>query len=301
MIKKHVIPALVCLLVFSGLTACDYIDPNDIHEGSKVLVSKWDLDTSFLERDSVQSPLVLLEEYTGHWCGNCPDAARQAKKLDSAYAGKLHVMAIHAGFFAEPRNNPDGSFAADYRCQAGDDLDTKFKVSESVPKGLINRGRFGGNSVALLSSSSWDAKITEILARPASDFTLYLNPFFDDSLGQFYAISHLKMRNPVSTPLRVALYLLEDSIVDWQLDYKANPQLNPNYLHRHMLRDAFTPVGGSENPGAGPYPSGKIATGRWVCSLRNGINRMHCAVVAIVYREDNDEILQAVEMEIKDR
>jgi hypothetical protein len=295
---KRISLLLLVYTAFSGFFSCDYVDPDDIYEGSRTLITKWDIDTSFLQKDSVQPNMVLLEEYTGHWCGNCPDAARQAKKLDSVYAEKLHVMAIHAGFFAQPRNNPDGSFSADFRSAAGDFLDNKFKVSESVPKGLINRGRFGGNSVALLASSSWQGKITELLAKPDPGFTLYLHPYFEDSLKQFYAITHVKMRSAISTPVRLALYLLEDSIVNWQLDYGNTVQRNPNYLHRHMLRDAFTPVGGSEAPGPAPYAPGKIATGRWVCSLRDGIEKKHCSVVAVVYRADNDEILQATESKI---
>jgi hypothetical protein len=210
-------------------------------------------------------------------------------------------MAIHAGYFAQPRNNPDGSFSADFRTETGNFLDNKFKVSESVPKGLINRGRFGGSSTALLASSSWGGKISELLAKPAPDFTLYLHPFYDDSLKQFYAISHVKIRNEVNLPLKLELYLVEDSIVNWQLDYKNAVSLNPNYIHRYMLRDGFTPVGGSDSPGSAPYQAGKIAGGKWVCSLGNGIKRAQCKVIALVYREDTDEILQSVEAKIETR
>lgn len=298
---KQPLALLAGLLGLAFVQGCDYINPDDIREGSRVLVSKWDMDTTFLEKDSVQPAMVLLEEYTGHKCGNCPDAARQAKKLDSVYNGRLHVMAIHAGYFAQPKNNPDGSFAADYRCVAGNNLDSKFKVSESVPKGLINRGRFGASSTALLASSAWEARIIELLALPSPGFTLYLHPFYNDSLKQFYARTHIKFRSGVSVPLKVDLYLLEDSIISWQLDYKDPVEENPNYVHRHMLRDGFTPVGGSDSPGLPPYAAGKISAGKWVLNQREGINRKHCKAIAIVYREDTDEILQAVECEIGDR
>ena len=300
---KHYRHFLLFITASAVLASCDYIDPKEIHEGSKILItgSKWDIDTSFLNSTVAQPSMVLLEEYTGHYCGNCPDAARQAKKLDSIYTDRLHVMAIHAGFFAQPKNNADGSFSADFRCQAGIDLDNKFKVSESVPKGLINRGRFGGSSTALLSSSSWEGRINEIFNGPTPDFNFYLHPFYDDSLNQFYALTHIKMWKQVSIPIKVALYLTEDSIKNWQLDYKATPDKNPNYYHRHMLRDAFTPVEGSDSPGPVPFVPGKTTAGRWVCTKRNEINRKYCTVIAIVYRSDTDEILQAVEAEIEDR
>jgi len=291
---------LQILVVFLAclVSACDYIDPDNYLEGSQVITGKWDIDSSFLQSDSVQPAMVLLEEYTGQFCGNCPSAAKKALKLDSIYGKKLHVMAIHAGYFAEPQNNPNQS---DFRSAAGNFLDNKFKVSETIPKGLINRGRFGGTRTALLSSTAWEGKITEILARTDPGFTLYLHPFFDAAAGQFYAISHLKFRNAVSDSIQLALYLVEDSIVNWQLDYSAAVQQVSNYMHRHVLRDGFTPVGGSESAGSAPYPAGKISTGRWVLNKRNGINRENCKVIAVASRIADDEILQAVELEIEDR
>jgi hypothetical protein len=125
----------------------------------------------------------------------------------------------------------------------------------------VNRGRFGGSSTALLASSSWEGKITELLAKPDPEFTLYLNAFYNDSAKQFYARTHVKMRSSFSLPLKMEVYLVEDSIINWQLDYAKQPQRNPNYLHQHILRDGFTPIGGSESPGIAPYPAGKISAG----------------------------------------
>lgn len=287
------------MIALAGISAaCDYIDPDNYLEGSQVLVGKWDIDSSFLQSDSVQPAMAFLEEYTGQFCGNCPSAAKKALRLDSVFGEKLHFMAIHAGFFAEPQNNPNRS---DLRSAAGDFLDSKFKVSETIPKGLVNRGRFGGNRTALLSSTAWAGKISEILARPSPGFTLYLNPFFDPSTGQFYAITHLKFRNQVSDSIQLAVYLVEDSIVNWQLDYSAVVQQVTNYMHRHVLRDGFTPVGGSESAGTTPYPAGKVSTGRWVLDKREGIERKNCKVIAIAYRPSDDEVLQVVELKIKDR
>jgi hypothetical protein len=295
---KSYFPLPLLMLLISAVFSCDYVDPEDFREGSTVLVSKWDIDSSFINQDSVQPAMVLLEEYTGQFCGNCPGAARKAIKLDSVYGKKMHVMAIHAGYFSEPQNNPNGS---DFRCLAGNYLDSKFKVSETIPKGLINRGRFGGSRTSLLASTAWEGKITEVLNRPPTDFTLYLNAFFDVPSQQFYAISHLKFRNPVVDSLQIELFLVEDSIVNWQLDYGAAVQQVPNYIHRHVLRDGFSPVGGSESAGLPPFATGKISTGRWVLNRREEVLRKNCKVIAVVSRVSDDEIIQAVEGKIIDR
>lgn len=287
------------MFLSSLIWACDYVDPRYFKEGSEVLVSEWDLDTSFLKSDTItQKQMLLLEEYTGQYCGNCPAAARKAIKLDSIHKERFHIMAIHAGYFADPQNNPVGN---DFRCSAGDNLDSKFNVSEAIPKGLLNRNRFGANRIALLSPTAWEGKITEILSKPNPEFLFFLNPFYSEEKQQFYAITHLKFRSAITDSIQVALYLVEDSIVNWQLDYGSSQQEVSNYVHRHMLRDAFSPVGGSENAGSPPYSAGKIATGRWVLSKRPGIVRKNCKVIAIAYKSSNDEILQAVEAEFEDR
>ena len=45
---------------------------------------------------------ILLEDYTGHKCPNCPEAAVEAHNLKLAYGDSLVIMAVHAGVFAEP-------------------------------------------------------------------------------------------------------------------------------------------------------------------------------------------------------
>ena len=50
---KQPLALLAGLLGLAFVQGCDYINPDDIREGSRVLVSKWDMDTTFLEKDSV--------------------------------------------------------------------------------------------------------------------------------------------------------------------------------------------------------------------------------------------------------
>src|SRR5512133_2768801 len=64
--------------------------------------------------DTITGPVrkVLLEDYTGHKCVNCPKAAMDARVMEEALGGRLILMAVHAGYFAEPAST--GEFTADY-------------------------------------------------------------------------------------------------------------------------------------------------------------------------------------------
>lgn len=50
----------------------------------------------------VQKKAVLLEEYTGVGCGNCPDGAAVASTIKEAAGNRFYVVAIHEGPYAEP-------------------------------------------------------------------------------------------------------------------------------------------------------------------------------------------------------
>ena len=40
---------------------------------------------------------VLIEDYTGHQCGNCPQAAVVANNIENANPGRVFVISEHAG------------------------------------------------------------------------------------------------------------------------------------------------------------------------------------------------------------
>ena len=66
---------------------------------------------------------ILLEDYTGHKCGNCPRAAEKAEELKEIYGVQLIPIAIHAGFFA---SDFGGNFTTDFTSIAGNEWDTFF-------------------------------------------------------------------------------------------------------------------------------------------------------------------------------
>ena len=69
---------LFCITII--VNSCDYvsntIEPNSNNGGGNQIT-----DTTKVYRK------VLIEDYTGHRCGNCPAAARTLKRIDSIYHG----------------------------------------------------------------------------------------------------------------------------------------------------------------------------------------------------------------------
>lgn len=113
--KNNLLLGFVILLI---LGACDKIDKP--RENTTSLIG-----VNYIERDNYAVAgfnKVLLEDYTGHTCGNCPRAAEKAEELKTLYKDSLIVIAVHAGSFA----NPTSSYPNDYRTNVGTDWDNFF-------------------------------------------------------------------------------------------------------------------------------------------------------------------------------
>ena len=114
---------------------------------------------SAVDQGGTATKKVLLEDYTGHLCPNCPTASKKAIDLQQLYEGKLIIMSVHAGYFATPLGSP---FNADFRSEAGNTWDTFFGISAAGnPNGMINRQNTGGNYI--IGDGLWPTTISEII------------------------------------------------------------------------------------------------------------------------------------------
>ena len=104
--------------------------------------------------------VVLLEEFTGHLCVNCPEATKLSNDLKETYGNKLLLLAIHAGDLAEPSTAP---YDNDLRTTAGTSIYNYF-APIGVPTGMVNRTEFGGSVV--LFKDSWEPAIKALIEQP---------------------------------------------------------------------------------------------------------------------------------------
>ena len=93
---------------------------------------------------------VLVEEFTGQRCSNCPAAAAELARLQAQYgADSLIVVAIHGGKLAlMPATNPKGLATT-----LGNSYAEHWGYATSAPNALVNRQRAGSQK------DGWAAKI----------------------------------------------------------------------------------------------------------------------------------------------
>ena len=70
---------------------------------------------------------VLIEDFTGHKCPNCPDAARELEAIHAIYGDQIIGMAIHVSSFARPYHISQApQYQYDFRTKWGDDWDAFY-------------------------------------------------------------------------------------------------------------------------------------------------------------------------------
>src|SRR5688572_579237 len=136
-----------CLLIFAVITwqACDKVSPP-----YKETVAA-----------ATGSRKVLVEDYTGHKCGNCPRASTTIYDLKATYGDNLIIMAIHAGQFATTLPAGAPYYTYDFRTPEGNELDTDFGISTAGnPNGMVNRRVVDGSII--ISSTKWVSEVSNV-------------------------------------------------------------------------------------------------------------------------------------------
>mgnify|MGYP001292793621 CR=1 FL=1 len=81
---------------------------------------------------------VVLEEFTGIYCGFCPDGHLKAQAIQNENPGEVFLINIHTGSYAAPNGNDP-----DFRTPFGSAIGTQSGLA-GYPAGTVNRKNFPG-------------------------------------------------------------------------------------------------------------------------------------------------------------
>jgi thiol-disulfide isomerase/thioredoxin len=213
---------------------------------------------------------VLIEDFTGVKCPNCPDASNELKAIEELYPDKVIGIALHAGFFAKP----GGVFETDFRTEGGEEL-AEFFSPESFPIGMVNRQGYPDN--VLLNYTDWASNVNEQLLQTP---TIELSISESDNRITIEA----RRLSDGNNNLKLVVCITEDKIIDKQYYYS---DLIEDYEHNHVLRKIVNGTWGTNvdlSTSSKPFPFDYTLESDWV--------RSNCNVIAFVYDSSNKEILQ---------
>ena len=214
---------------------------------------------------------VLIEDFTGQRCVNCPQAAAEIERLQQDYGQEnIVAVAIHSGPLAIFSNSRVTGLRTDW----GDAYYDHWGI-EAEPSGLIDR-RGGVVLVDKWASLVHQALQTEATVKLKADARLSGEGTIAVNI-EYLAVNDFRGQ--------LQLWVTEDSIVAPQM--QPDGTLKQDYMHHHVFRAAFNGLWGDEVN----WPSGSQGTQSFTASADEEWNPRHLSVVAFIY--DDSGVHQA--------
>lgn len=270
---KKVLAALFFAPVI--FTACDEYEADEI---LVKLTARETQDTTPITQ-SQDELAILIEDFTGWNCPNCPEGTSILNSLKESYGERLIVSAVHQGSFAKPKAENNN---LDLRTPYGDELGSKFGLS-SWPNAIINR------KIGPLGRGDWETKIQECFANSEHLMNIYLGA---ENTQQGLLVSlQVEAVKDVNEALMVTLFITESDIHGVQNNQGT---MIEDYSFQHVLRN--NPIVDMPLATTGLKGGDKVSKNYYFTSDKS-LNLNNCAVVAFVSNSAG-EVLQVNEIEI---
>ena len=260
---------------------------------------------------------VLIEDFTGHQCSFCPDAARELDVILDVYQNAIGLAIHGVNNFTRPYImdtvfNPEEKYVYDFRTSWGEELDSYFEISENgLPKGMINRIDYNSSGDHRKDFGQWSSLVADELEKEVKfGMNIEITQTPQMIADEYDIVINSEAISSMNGNYKLVVCITENNIVQWQKDGNID---DSSYVHKHVLRSFLTPTWGddlaaeetsSDNFSNGysciistlennninystTLPLGVGNAGNW------DINNLY--VVAYIYDEANYEILQVEE------
>ncbi|MEM1214333.1 MAG: Omp28 family outer membrane lipoprotein [Bacteroidota bacterium] len=232
-----------------------------------------------------QQRQVLIEEFTGVRCVNCPAGSEAIEALLDQHGERLVAVSIHAGFFATPfdESNEDLSNAQ------GANIMSLLNEPLGFPTAVVNRRQFAGEESRQLGQGQWAGYIAEELAPEPSVRIDIQNTYNANSRDLTIEVDMYAVEDVNAEDVRLTVYLTESNVVDMQQTPEGR---DANYTHKHVFRKALTAVAGEQISEA--FTTGAVISRSFDYVLPDNFKDTECEIVAFVHRGGETlDVLQA--------
>ncbi len=257
--KHNSIFTTIASVALAALTlgACSEIDQDDRHiYVEPTLVSKH----------------VLIEDFTGQMCVNCPAGTDIIHELQQQYGDSVVIaVGLHSGPFGK---NASGRPLPLYT-ETGDYYFGKYGV-EAQPSAMIDRQ--GVNSVMM----TWATQVRSEIAKESTVDLEALSTYDPATRTASIATNITAITGLTGATLQV--WLTEDSIVSPQ--YFPGNKIERNYVHNHVFRAAVNDRDGDALNAQG----GQVLSPTFTTPIAEAWVPEHMSVVVIV--ADDSGVLQ---------
>jgi thiol-disulfide isomerase/thioredoxin len=206
---------------------------------------------------------VLIEEFTGTWCVNCPDGHNILKQIETANPDKVNVVGMH---------NAD-QFTIPYEVA----IENAFVVG-GFPRAAIDRATYSGGNAFVMSRGFW-AAATAARLNITSPIEMNILPSYDKQNRVLTVNVDYTFKADVNQETRLTCVLLEDSIIASQTGGSAN------YMHFDVCRALLS----ADNWGDANHPatvtSNSSYNKTYTYTVPNTFNDKNLRVVAFLNKK----------------
>ncbi len=235
---------------------------------------------------------VLIEEFTGVRCVNCPNGAKIIEEMVAEFGDRVVPISIHHGFFAKPLKQSKSDLNC--HCGYGDAVtETLGKGPIGYPAAVINRQKLG--SKLFPNKDEWKSIVLNALKQPAP-VNIFLKVSGDASNSQWTLDVNLAASEPLDD-LFITAVLLESDIIDAQI--LPDNSLDENYNFQHVVRMPITDAAGESLPA---LASGEVKEmkGFKTFALQPEWDYKHCSIAVFVHHKSTGtEVLQAASIHLE--
>ena len=293
-VKNPYLPQYVDIdttLLPTGTTLADY---------KSTLWLDWTVNSNTL-------PNVLIEDFTGHKCVNCPIAA-----IEAAHEGRVFSASIHAGPSGSIgfQNTSGSLFSHDFTNPNGLAISTELTDGGFAgnPSGTINRKKFGGQ--IFQGNTSWAGYTTTILTNSLLINLQAKTNYFTETRGLFlHTEIDIKQLALVDTnEIYQVVYLIEDSLIAPQItptSWGFPNDIDQAYVHRDIMRGCLDnqPMGRQLTNAFKVDKDGNVLIGNkyyinYSYKLPDQYNPDNMHLLIYVYNNITKEILQVIRKDI---
>ncbi len=233
-----------------------------------------------------QERTVLLEQFTGTWCGWCPYGADILRELVKKYDTKLVVLAYH---------DKD-----EMATEAGDTY--KAVVKPNYPMAAIDRLQYPETTRIPVGRGDWERTVQYRLgARSLLKFEL--DASYNSSTRNVNLKVNMKSLRDLGENTKINVIIAEDGLVYEQKKFRPTEMLK-DYVHYNVVREMVTgPFGESIkiNP---PTETETVDTNKeFEFPISRDYNTDNCRIVIFVHKDVENgvgPVIQAAEISIKD-
>lgn len=258
-IIKNIFKAVCSVALLSALSACDKVAENERYIEAEI---------------PAVGRKILVEEFTGQLCINCPDGHEAMSNIKSLLKENVIAVSIHAGHLALDTpgyglKTPDGdTYANAWGVQA-------------YPCIVVNRQ---GNIVNNIPQ--WQDAVMQQMGQTA-DVDIELKATVNEG-GELKIESKMLPKKDIKA--KYQLWITESNITAVQM--KLDGSIDNGYVHNHVYRASVNGVGGEEIS----LQSGVYSNLTSTMTLNSSWKKDNLSVVAFIY--DETGVIQAEEVSL---